>query len=258
MLRPSFTVDTMCPESGQAKGPEPVVYLVFSDESDAGDVQGVVVVAAVLINPDSQWDAVREDMDRLVREKVPEEKRSRFEFHAHNLFGQLGRASNKNLLTGLLSIPFRRSLLIFWGAVNRKAFAESTAGKATDPKHRAVLTQSLAFSLCAVRIENLMRSVIPGQKLLWIADNTRAGEAMKTTLKLCQEFPILPDIPFTQLDHVIDTIYFGHSNESRGLQLADACNFVIRRHLIGKADIEPFYRLIETQIVRAVFYTRQT
>jgi hypothetical protein len=71
---------------------------------------------------------------------------------------------------------------------------------------------------------------------------------MKELLKLSQIRAIMPDFPTTKLEHVIDTIYFGDSKESRALQLADVCNYVIRRHLVGKANAAPYYRLIEPQL----------
>lgn len=51
-----------------------------------------------------------------------------------------------------------------------------------------------------------------------------------------------------KLDHLIDTMYFGNSEESTFLQLADVSAYFIKRMLLGKTDAEPFYKIIERQV----------
>lgn len=228
-------------------GSRPVVYLAFSDETGTGDIQTqpIVVVAAVTINPDTQWNDVHGHMERLVENFVPQDKRENFEFHASDLFGQLKRGNNKVLFEGLLQIPVQHRLSVTFGAVDRKGFIESIGPAVDSAKEQMKVMQSWAFVVCAAKIDNWMRQFAPKEKLLWIADNTTADELMRYGLKIWQKDAIFRDIPTSKFEHVMDTIYFGHSHHSRGLQLADACNFVIRHHLAKKAAIEPFYRLIQ-------------
>jgi hypothetical protein len=229
------------------------VYLAYSDESGTGDErqEPFVLVAALVINPNSQWDKVSAEIERLVSEHVPPDKQSGFEFHAHDLFGQLHRPSHKALLEGLLRIPFKFHLPIYTGLVHRNGMRQVINHGRSEPvqeKQLLKLTQGMAFYLCAQRVETAFCSFIPTERVLWIADRTDASVAMKELLKFSQVTAVMPDFPTTKLEHVIDTVYFGDSKESRALQLADACNYVIRRHLVGKANAAPYYRLIEPQL----------
>jgi len=49
--------------------------------------------------------------------------------------------------------------------------------------------------------------------------------------------------------HLADTIYFGNSEESRALQLADVCCATITRQLRGDPAALPYYRALRGQIV---------
>jgi Protein of unknown function (DUF3800) len=42
-------------------------------------------------------------------------------------------------------------------------------------------------------------------------------------------------------------MYFGDSRDSVGIQAADMCSFLIRRHLAGKQDSEWLFKIIESQ-----------
>ena len=221
------------------------MWLVYSDEAGIGDisVEPIAVVAAIAIHPDSQWIGIEKEMKALVSEHVPVEKQPVFEFHAHNLFGQVARPENDALLRGLLAIPVVWKLPIFYAAVHRGAkFQEFNKNKPD------VTPQALAFLMCAMKIENLVRAGAPEERLLWIADNTRAADDMRKLHRAFQGQPLILDQPDTRIEHIIDTIYFGDSAHSRGLQLADACNFFIKRHLMKKGNSERFYRLIQPQL----------
>jgi hypothetical protein len=47
---------------------------------------------------------------------------------------------------------------------------------------------------------------------------------------------------------MVDDIYFGDSKDSLGIQIADMCGFIIRRHLSGKTDSEYLYDQIKDDI----------
>jgi hypothetical protein len=239
--------------ASRKRGAAPVVYLAYSDESGTGDErqEPFVLVAALVIHPDSQWEKVSAEIERLVSEHVPLDKQATFEFHAHDLFGQLHRPSHKALLEGICRIPFKFHVPIYTGLVHRDGMRILINHDRSEPvgkKELLRLAQGMAFYLCAQRVETAFCSFIPTERVLWIADRTDANVAMKELLKLGQLKAVMPDFPTTKLDHVIDTIYFGDSRESRALQLADVCNYVIRRHLVGKANAAHYYRLIESQL----------
>jgi hypothetical protein len=97
-------------------------------------------------------------------------------------------------------------------------------------------------------VEGAFAPFVPNEKVLWIADRANAAQAMKAFLKMSQSRELVPGVSQSKLEHIIDTIYFGDSHESRALQLADACNFVIKRRLMNNPDIEPYYSLIRFHV----------
>jgi hypothetical protein len=48
---------------------------------------------------------------------------------------------------------------------------------------------------------------------------------------------------------ISDDMYFGDSQYSIGIQLADLCSYFIARHLDGDAEIKGFYEMIDPHIV---------
>jgi hypothetical protein len=74
------------------------------------------------------------------------------------------------------------------------------------------------------------------------AQNDEGDFAGLSTNTLKKGFP-------QRLDHLADTIYFGASRDSIGLQMSDHCNFFIKRHLMGRDDSERFYKVLSPFII---------
>ncbi len=218
--------------------------IVYSDEAGVGDEkeEPILVVAAFLVHPDQQWPWVKQAADALLYKYVPTESRESFEFKASRLFAQLGKGNNEPLLRELLEFIPTWQLPIFWGAVNRvgmKAdYAEKGLPCGTDQM------QNLAFANAAIMVEAFMQQFLPAERALWIADETRARIEMRMSLRRYQKDALIPGEYMTKFDHIIDTVFYGSSRDSLGIQLADACNFVIKRHHMGDASVERFFQII--------------
>ncbi len=230
----------------------PIVFVAYSDESGIGNEteEPIVIVSAIVIHPVSQWSDLHNEIQRLIQEHLPSKAAAGREFHTHDLFGQLSRPNYKNLLVGLLQTLVKFKIPVFYGAVHRKGMRERMHAMGFHWKDRNILrmTQGFAFYMCAHRVETDFHTFAPNERLLWIADHADAAIVMKEFLRFTQKEPLVENMPTTRLDHIIDTLYFGDSKDSRALQLADACNYVIRRFLAGKANAEPYYRIIQPQI----------
>lgn len=48
---------------------------------------------------------------------------------------------------------------------------------------------------------------------------------------------------------LLDDIYFGDSKNSRGIQAADVCVFLIAKHLEGNPEVKPYYDIIRDLVV---------
>src|SRR5688572_28054562 len=97
------------------------MFLSFSDESGRGDIneEPNLVVAAIVVNPDEQWNNMERAMRELIVKYVPEHMREGYEFHAHKIFRQISKGNNRKLLTELLQILEKCKIPIFKAVVSR-------------------------------------------------------------------------------------------------------------------------------------------
>ena len=236
--------------NGIPNGDLKLVRLIYSDEAGIGDetIEPITVVAATVIHADQQWPLINNAIEKIVEELVPENRRVTFEFKASALFAQLGKGNNDLILRRFLSIFTEFNLPIAVGAFDRAAVRQFL-----KPENRSAIiyqaTQNSAFLVCATHVETVFRMFFPHERGLWIADETRAKLPMKITLHDYQKMAAFPNIPSTHFEHIIDMAYFGDSKDSRGIQLADACNFFVKKHLMKNPSAERFYDIIKTQII---------
>ena len=111
--------------------------------------------------------------------------------------------------------------------------------------------RTLAFTFTLQGTNAWFRENAPDEKGLCIADvaDYDIAQMMSAAYSNWRKVPMIADWLFTKLDHLIDAISFRDSNESIGVQLADACNFLIKRHEMGKTDSQPFYEMIRPSLV---------
>jgi hypothetical protein len=115
-------------------------------------------------------------------------------------------------------------------------------------KERARYPHQWTFVVCAVEVEQWFRRYAPYERGFCIADETKTKDYLKATFQGLRMRRRSVAIPELTLDHLIDTIYFGNSHESRLLQLADACAFFVKRTVMNRDDAKPFYEVIEAQV----------
>lgn len=225
--------------------PSKLVRIIYSDEAGTNEEREapVVVVAAVMIDGDNQWPLIEVAVRNILERYLPENKRNNFEFKAARLYGQLSKGNNAAILCSFLQVIETFQLPIPWGAVNRAGMRSDFEAKGL---HCSIETmQNLAFVGAAVHAETIMDAFWPNERAIWIADETRAKYPMKASLRQYQQAAILDEEPTTQFNHILDSVYFGHSRESIGLQMADACNFFIKRHHMGDSSAERFFEMIK-------------
>ncbi|MFI5398652.1 MAG: DUF3800 domain-containing protein [Candidatus Binatia bacterium] len=222
--------------------------VIYSDEAGIGDerVEPITVVAAVIVHPDDQWSGISEAIEQILHDLVPAEKHATFEFKAGRLFSRI--VKNEKLVRRFLRIIGDYKLPVAVGAVDRAAL-RGWARRELRKTLSATEVQQVAFMACARVVEEIFKRIFPKEKALWIADETRAKIPMKASLGWYQKKAINPQADVRRFEHIVDTVYFGNSHESRGIQLADFCNFLVKRHLMGKTSTERFYELIEDRTV---------
>jgi Protein of unknown function (DUF3800) len=206
---------------------KPTVRVVYSDETGTGSEanEPFAVVVAAMFNLDSQWNPIGRAIGRLLQ-------RHRFhgrELKGRRLYKSLRRTGDQavaNLLIGLHCLASDFRLQLFVGAVSRADF------KTLEPSlgESGITANAAAFGECLNAVDRYMWATWPRQQVLWIADRSgeddklKAALAWQRTLQLVdlrEAFPALNLPPPAGSSKIADTIYFGHSHESRALQLAD-------------------------------------
>jgi hypothetical protein len=172
-------------------------------------------------------------LDQVLEKHISEDDRDGFEFHAYDLFTGNGYFSNKYrwpwkkrsvIIKDVLDILLKFDLPILYGAVNK--------ARHTRKYFTPFDQHGLAFMLFAERVDAWVSGCAPSDCCLLIADETKKKRVIISSLRKYrkQQIPIGRPV---KLDHITDTILFADSSDSWGLQVADFCNYFIKRHLIG-------------------------
>ncbi len=218
-----------------------VVRVVFSDESSVEyNNKQVFVVAGVMLNMDSQWHKLVKHFNML-----PEGWRERREIKGARLLQDIRKErgpDSDRALRVMCQIPFNVGCPIFSGAVDPLSVGDL---KPLD----------VAFRMCMDAVDAYLETIAAREKILWIADTCAEVARMKLiqgiqrtlTASTAQAVLGLGGQSFDS--HLVDTVYFGDSHESRALQLADVCCSVISGHLLGDPVVKPYYEILRPRIV---------
>ena len=234
-----------------------IVRVVYSDETGTGSEKDEpnTVVTAILFNMDSQWVQVAADLDAISYT---------LEFKGRQLYRDLRSGRHEdvaaNTLRKILAIPARHRFPIFYGAINRAEFRDVilTGPRLEDPMLRIPPNSlSAAFDHCFERIDTYAHTLLPGEQILWIADQSQYERIVKEGHvwfdRMKQTDPDLFGYPRSDIEphrsHIADTIYFANSRESRALQLVDVCCSTISLKLQGHIVGSQYYELIRKQVV---------
>lgn len=245
--------------------PHTVVRVVYSDETGTGSTEKepFTVVTAIMINMDSQWANVSNDIADI--------RPFKREFKGQRLYRDLRSGRHRPdadaILRQMLAIPKKRHLPLFYGAVDRARFKELRpnvmnwlpAAERKVPPNLASEVVS-AFDHCMGKIDTYVHTLLPGENVLWIADKSQYDELLRNgrtwfdSLKIIDWNAVgIPAVSDTEIEphraHIVDTIFFGASHDSRALQLADVCCSTINLHLRNVEYAESYYQLIRSQIV---------
>jgi len=250
---------------------ESLVRVVYSDESGLGgsiEKEPVTVVTAIMLNMESQWEPVERDLSVIHNDVLLKDRRllrDGWEIHGKELFKAVRRHDEKakNALSLILNIPNIHSVPIFYGAVDRAGFnALPDDSLPIIKRGRRNSAYDLAFHLCVRRVETYIQTTLPKrERALWIAEHSGYEKSLKHTLEWAQATEVVPmegeivDVVRTVPTRFVDTVYFGDSEDSLALQLADVCCFTITRFLLEQhygfqpQIAEPYYEIIRSQIV---------
>lgn len=254
---------------GGALQGERLVRFVYLDESGIGKIEHdpFVVTAGVIVHADKQWKALEQSLHDLADRMIRPEDRQGFYFHATDLFHGTKKTSREHysketrwgVLREICSLVQKFNLPVVAGHVDRQALY--LPGE--DLKAKTWAAQAITAMRCAIATECYMREKADvGEVATMVYENNDRSKGnikhlhrllQDSTLakrlaavRLCQERAITTYLP---LERIVDTAHFASKQDTSILQIADACAFVIKRHLMGAPDAEYFFEPIRKQQV---------
>jgi len=209
--------------------------------------------------------------DEIAAAHIPEPDRKGFAFHAKDIFHGSGKYfGNRDkwsrerrwpILTALSGLPSEFGIPVVFGHLDKAEYrqeAERQLMTHSSPATRAEITDvaehMVAFARAEIGIERQMHKFPRDEICMLIAEDTdRVKRALKQAHAILRdpdeiansEFAAIPGLPLVKIE---DTPHFAAKTESRPLQLADTCAFLIMRRLMRQENSQQFFELIAPQL----------
>ena len=240
---------------------EVFVYLAFLDDSGTHpDKKTKYQVMAGAIIEGWEFRNLEFAMGVVVSEILNDDMKEKFEeFHAWELFNGEGVFAGVDQLIRLEAVDnilyqvAQHKVPIVCGAVNLDKLAEKMYSSASP--------LDICFRLCVQGIESWAAESI---RLPAATKSQEAQDAQPLVVLICDDFKQKevkdrikksfqqlrskvrpPDFDSGKTRYLHDDLYFGSSKDSIGIQIADLCAYVIRRHLEGDPNVTGLYGIIE-------------
>jgi len=240
-----------------------LVRIAYLDEAGISNPahEPYLVVAGIIMHADEHWRPIEEHFRAIARRYLPEEPRPIF--HAMEIFHGTGKFDRKkwprsrriHLLAELCEIPGKFGLPVVAGFHQRQRHRDDILKQYPDSTEAQIqtITHADTFFKAAITIEGWMRRVTRNETVMLIAEDVKK---MKSALKVLHSgytdryAEVGIDGKTFHSTRIIETVHFAAKAESMPLQIADACAFVIKRHLMDKEDADGYYDLLSPHIVR--------
>jgi hypothetical protein len=193
----------------------------------------------------------------IIDEYVPEDMRSKFEFHASKLwageppFDTLDPAAAHNAVEECARLIHNMEFTYVYAAVDKRKLSQQLYSTASPI--------DIAFRLCMECVEKWFCECAKDAVGLLIADdpgekNQPIKNEIKNAFRVHRRKVRSSGHNRGQFAHMMDDMFFGSSADSLGIQLVDVCNFLVNRHLMQRQDTEALYEMIEPRIHASRIY----
>lgn len=243
---------------GQLKG-DRMTRIVYIDESGISFREPFAVVCGVMVDGDKELVKLENHLFALVKKHIPDSDQDGFVFHATNIFSGTKYFKNEEewplkkriaILDDLVKIPTDFGLPVSLGFVYKPEFRSIIPSgflkQEPTEKDINIAAHGVAFAMCTIEIERAMREALPDEIALMVAENTdfarrsiKESHAIYRSEKQVKLLGI--EIDCFPLTKIRDTVHFAEKHESRLLQLADVCAFVMMGHLTRHKLNQRFY-----------------
>jgi hypothetical protein len=243
-----------------------VVRFAFTDEGGISQREPYVVVAGVFVHGDEQLIPLENELMRLIRKHIPKEHWDTFVFHATDIWSgtrffkdraEWPLCRRMRILRDLARIPRKLNIPVVHAAMKKSdaKFIARKEGQAT-PHELSVAHHAAAFAACTLEIELHMRRRFPTEIAQIVAEDNDQVRKMAKDVHESFRFPhtvqgIIDPKKILPLRRIRGSVHFANKEESKPLQLADLCAFLIRGHLGGDHPLNrPLYQRIKTMMLR--------
>ena len=242
--------------------------VLYLDEAGIGKMESdpIMVVAGVLIHADSQWMALANRLEEILRDATPLGAAVPSHLHAKDIFHGSREFDRRTwsdtirfgLLAKIAALPVEFDVPVVWAHIDRKEWAQDR--KATGDSPAELLTD--AYTICAVtclmKTEVYMRTQENRTEVASVVLEQN-GSIQQRVPEMVQFMRnpgpetdnLMPGWERTiPLRHIIDAPAAQPKSASSILQLADYCAFALKRRLqsAAKSDklVAPFAQQLLT------------
>lgn len=240
------------------------MHLAYLDETGT-DGHSPIVMFGALIVPVGRFGHLSALHSTAIQQIVPIDRIDEFkEFHAcelyngTNAFEGIDQKKRFTAIQVLLSAVKMERLPFIYAAVDRTKFANSPFGRGRP--------LNTALHICLLGVEDWATSNHPNYSggktkqidwndmylcILDDCDNKPLKDEFRKTYRtLRTKHPFVPPHE-NRLWHAHDDLFFADSKDCLGIQIADLCNYFVRRHLAGEKEPDEFYKVFADQIICA-------
>jgi len=236
------------------------VRLAHTDEAGLGNPaeDPITLVCSIIVQGDTQYRPIIEDLDYLVNHFIPPADRPGFIFHATDLFSggpyftrdKWSRETRWQILSEIASIVRTRKLPVCLAYTNRAEYPQIHADAGRDPSRVDSDLHALVFAVCVMTVDKWMAHNADDEiAVLVVEDANKAKTAMKNAVRFLSN----PDkvkalaykIKVEPITRIADTPHFVKKDECRIMQVVDACAFLTKRKALGKKEAPAFDHCFE-------------
>jgi hypothetical protein len=237
--------------------------IVYLDESGLEPRHPTLVVAAVIVHADTQMGPLEDGLQEIIDKNVAEKNRPGFVLHAADLFYGNKKhlpeeiwAENIRLkmLRGVLELPAKIRLQLCFGLVVKSRFPQGKGG--TSDQKRRIAMHASAIAAATMASDSWIKENTDEVAFIIAENNDEVREASRETQVMMKRPDAVEIFGTARRNHlplarIKDGINFTRKEESKALQMADACAWLIRRTgPLGSKDakVSYLYDLLKPQI----------
>lgn len=252
-----------------------VVRFVYMDETGTNKTDTHTVVVGLVVHADSQLIPIETAVDEVISDYIPEGDREDFFARGSDIYGGNGYFKGKSdegqeypfgrrlqMLCDLASLVSEYGLTVLQGHIAMTPLRDDADYQELSPMDAATARVMLAHSGCVLSVEAIMRAWYPDEVAQLVVEDSgemhrhiknmnvlmRSSRA-KEFLGLAEEasFDLLP------LRKIVNNVHFSGKRDSRALQLADVCAYLVRGNYMSSPRTALAYEAIKSAVRPSIF-----